>query len=68
VTLNPRHFSVVMATDGVWDVLSNHDSIEIENGEKTAQLAADKITSYSLKQLSMDNISSLVIRFHWDYS
>ncbi|KAJ1487259.1 phosphatase 2C-like domain-containing protein [Baffinella frigidus] len=52
---------LVLATDGLWDVLSNDDAARIISGEKSVQGAAKKLTSEALRLGTMDNVSAIVL-------
>ncbi|EKX33147.1 hypothetical protein GUITHDRAFT_156143 [Guillardia theta CCMP2712] len=59
--LEPGDDFLVMATDGLWDVMTNVQVATIISGEKNAQAAAKKLTAEALKLGSMDNITALVV-------
>lgn len=67
VKLEPSHEFVILACDGVWDVLSNKAAVSlvrkaVRQGQ-TAEQAAESLCKRALKQGSMDNISVVVIVF-----
>jgi len=53
---------LILATDGVWDVLSSQEAVEeiLECGDDTREMAR-RLTETAYKRGSMDNITSLVI-------
>jgi len=53
---------LILATDGVWDVLSSQEAVEVilECGDDTREMAR-RLTETAYKRGSMDNITSLVI-------
>ncbi|ETV71395.1 hypothetical protein, variant 1 [Aphanomyces astaci] len=52
---------LVLASDGVWDVLSNADVARLVLQSETPQLAAKTIMEYSYQRGSQDNICALVV-------
>lgn len=54
---------LILACDGVWDVLSDEETTEIANNEPNPELAAVKIRDAALAKGSADNISVIVVRF-----
>ncbi|KAL0491867.1 protein phosphatase PTC1 [Acrasis kona] len=62
VDLEDKHTQLILACDGVWDVLSDQEVVDlIKEGESTAQEMADKILRTSLEKGSKDNISVMVV-------
>ncbi|XP_065852639.1 probable protein phosphatase 2C 73 [Euphorbia lathyris] len=71
-----RHISsrdqfVVLATDGVWDVISNEEAVEIvsstpdrEKAAKCLVRAAVKAWKRKRKNIAMDDISAICLFFH----
>lgn len=57
---------LIMATDGLWDVVSNQDAISMVQQTANAQEAATRLTSEALKRGSSDNISCIVVTFKFD--
>jgi protein phosphatase 1L len=53
---------LVLATDGLFGVLSNDDVVAVARGCSTAQLAADTLVQTALKRGCPDNVSVVVIR------
>lgn len=74
----PRPDFVILASDGVWDVLSNQDVCDIVNRQKRDAkvrhtdngpddsdyyaLAAKEIVETALRKNSLDNVSVLIIK------
>lgn len=57
---------VVVACDGVWDVLSNQDAVAIGLQHFTnAQQAADAIVKEAYRRGSSDNLTATVVQFGW---
>lgn len=68
VELKPEHEFVVMATDGLWDVMSSSQAVSMVRAEfkagRTAQEAADALTQHAAtKRRSSDNVTAVVVRF-----
>jgi protein phosphatase 1B len=64
---------LLLACDGVWDVISNEDAVEYltnivfegdsSNGAISAEEAAESLLDLSLHEGSTDNISAVIIKF-----
>lgn len=52
---------LILATDGVWDVMSEQDSVDITCRAENPSQAADDLTVMSHKRGSQDNITSLIV-------
>ena len=52
---------VILACDGIWDVLSDDEAAKIARETKDPKEAAKKIVNQSLKLNTSDNVSCLVI-------
>jgi serine/threonine protein phosphatase PrpC len=59
--LQPGDDYLILASDGVWDVLSSQATVDIVNTAKDCREGAQKITDAAYNHHSMDNITSLVI-------
>lgn len=57
---------LVLATDGIWDVLPNEDAISLARTEDMAKVAAMRLAEMAFARGSADNITSIVVRFHRD--
>ncbi|CAK4072930.1 unnamed protein product [Aphanomyces euteiches] len=53
--------AIVLASDGVWDVLSNAEVARLVRQSESPQLAAKTIMEYAYQRGSLDNICALVI-------
>lgn len=70
ITVHERTSSddvLILACDGVWDVMSSHDCIELTraifaSGESNMQLVAEEIVDVSMHKGSKDNISAVVVQ------
>lgn len=54
---------LIMASDGVWDVVTNEDAVSLIRGMSDAEAAAKKLSEEAFTRGSADNISCLIIRF-----
>jgi len=61
--IRPFDKHLVIATDGVWDVLSDQDSIDFCKDDKTTDEISKTIIKTSIERGSRDNISCLVLKF-----
>ncbi|KAG5385694.1 hypothetical protein IGI04_037164 [Brassica rapa subsp. trilocularis] len=54
---------LVLASDGIWKVMSNEEAMEIARRVKDPQKAAKELTAEALRRESKDDISCVVVRF-----
>lgn len=54
---------VILASDGLWKVMGNHEAIEMVKSIKDPLAAAKRLTTEALARKSKDDISCIVIRF-----
>mmetsp|Transcript_561 Transcript_561/g.1674 ORF Transcript_561/g.1674 Transcript_561/m.1674 type:complete len:329 (+) Transcript_561:344-1330(+) len=57
---------LIMATDGLWDVVSNQDAISMVRNAPDAEAAAVRLTTEAFQRGSNDNISCIVVVFNFD--
>ncbi|KAK8955670.1 putative protein phosphatase 2C 52 [Platanthera guangdongensis] len=57
---------MVLASDGLWDVVENEDAITLARTEEEPEAAARKLTETAFSRGSADNITCIVVRFHHD--
>lgn len=55
--------ALIMATDGLWDVVNNQEAATIVRDIQDAEKAARKLTEEALCRGSNDNISCVVVKF-----
>jgi len=72
LTLDPHHKFCVIACDGLWDVITADEAVSFIAQEKAkkgrnAQDAAKALVEAAYKKGSTDNITVLVIYFHWNH-
>lgn len=61
--LDGRSDVLVLASDGLWKVMSNQEAVDIARKFKDPQKAAKQLTAEALKRESKDDISCVVVRF-----
>ncbi|KAJ9550640.1 hypothetical protein OSB04_014685 [Centaurea solstitialis] len=54
---------VILASDGLWKVMGNHEAVEMVKSIKDPLAAAKRLTTEALARKSKDDISCIVIRF-----
>ncbi|CAI0449887.1 unnamed protein product [Linum tenue] len=55
---------LVLASDGLWDVVPNEDAISLARSEEEPEVAAKKLVETAFTRGSADNITCIVVRFH----
>ncbi|XP_047318137.1 probable protein phosphatase 2C 58 [Impatiens glandulifera] len=55
--------SVILASDGLWKVMSNQEAVDSIKNIKEAKQAAKHLTDESLSRKSRDDISCIVVKF-----
>ncbi|CAN0891811.1 Probable protein phosphatase 2C 76 [Linum grandiflorum] len=55
---------LVLASDGLWDVISNEDAISLARTEEDPEASAKKLVEAAFTRGSADNITCIVVRFH----
>lgn len=61
IRLTKEHKFIIIASDGLWDCVSDEEAVEIVIRERVSDRAAMTLKDLSLKRGSTDNISILVI-------
>jgi len=67
--LNSSHRAIVLACDGLWDVMSHADVGEyiMKNRDKTAQeLSSGLVDTAVLERFTEDNVTCIVILLNWE--
>eukprot|EP01026_Neomeris_dumetosa_P011080 TRINITY_DN14041_c1_g2_i2.p1 TRINITY_DN14041_c1_g2~~TRINITY_DN14041_c1_g2_i2.p1 ORF type:complete len:410 (-),score=67.80 TRINITY_DN14041_c1_g2_i2:376-1605(-) len=63
---------IVLATDGVWDVLPTEQVVDMVYSAQDAPSACKSVMSSTLieweRRWAADNITIIVVTFHWDYA
>ncbi|KAF8042883.1 hypothetical protein BT93_A1265 [Corymbia citriodora subsp. variegata] len=57
---------LVLASDGLWDVVPNEDAVSLARGEEEPEAAARKLTEAAFTRGSADNITCIVVKFNHD--
>ncbi|EXB95021.1 putative protein phosphatase 2C 76 [Morus notabilis] len=57
---------LVLASDGLWDVVPNEDAVSLAREEEEPEVSARKLTEVAFTRGSADNITCIVVRFHRD--
>uniref|UniRef100_A0A2P2KF91 protein-serine/threonine phosphatase n=2 Tax=Rhizophora mucronata TaxID=61149 RepID=A0A2P2KF91_RHIMU len=55
---------LVLASDGLWDVVPNEDAVSLARTEEEPEGAARKLTEAAFTRGSADNITCIVVRFN----
>ncbi|KAF6140868.1 hypothetical protein GIB67_042281 [Kingdonia uniflora] len=55
---------LVLASDGLWDVVPNEDAVSLASTEEEPEAAARKLTETAFARGSADNITCIVVRCH----
>eukprot|EP00002_Diphylleia_rotans_P040021 TRINITY_DN93_c0_g1_i5.p1 TRINITY_DN93_c0_g1~~TRINITY_DN93_c0_g1_i5.p1 ORF type:complete len:262 (-),score=57.82 TRINITY_DN93_c0_g1_i5:406-1191(-) len=61
VLLQGRDDVLIMACDGLWDVMGDQEAVDFIRGEQNAERAARMLLDHAFKSGSTDNISVMVI-------
>ena len=63
VALRPgRDSFVILACDGLWDVVTSEEAVALAQGCETPQEASEKLVNYAYRNGSWDNISVVVVK------
>ncbi|KAF7589262.1 Protein phosphatase 2C 1 [Aspergillus hancockii] len=57
---------IILACDGLWDVCSDQEAVDLVRNVPDAQEASKILVDYALSRFSTDNLSCMVIRFDTD--
>eukprot|EP01080_Neovahlkampfia_damariscottae_P012009 gene12009-5409_t len=63
IDLNEKDNFIIIACDGVWDVVSDSDAVKEIQEEKDPRVASAKLRNYAYDNKSTDNITCTVVRF-----
>ncbi|XP_066167292.1 probable protein phosphatase 2C 55 isoform X2 [Oryza sativa Japonica Group] len=55
---------LVLATDGLWDVMRNEDAVSLLKAQDGPKAAAMKLTEVARSRLTLDNVTCIVLQFH----
>ena len=62
VELTPEHKVLILACDGIWDVMTDQEAVDICSSEKDAKSMANKLLQHALKKNTRDNVTVVVIQ------
>ncbi|KAL1225792.1 putative protein phosphatase 2C 9 [Cardamine amara subsp. amara] len=62
-TVDSQTDVLLLASDGIWKVMTNEEAMEIARRVKDPQKAAKELTAEALRRESKDDISCVVVRF-----
>ncbi|KAI9189109.1 mgpp2cl-1, protein phosphatase 2C-like protein 1 [Blastocladiella emersonii ATCC 22665] len=54
---------LILACDGIWDVMSDQEAVNLILGQHEPQQAAELLVHQALENMSTDNLSAIVVRF-----
>ncbi|KAF2654640.1 protein phosphatase 2C isoform beta [Lophiostoma macrostomum CBS 122681] len=54
---------LILACDGLWDVCSDQEAVELVRGIQDPQVASKTLVDHALARFSTDNLSCMVVRF-----
>ncbi|GFY81854.1 protein phosphatase 2C family protein [Actinidia rufa] len=57
---------LLLASDGLWDVVPNEDAVSLARTEEEPEAAAQKLMETAFNRGSADNITCIVVKFHHD--
>lgn len=57
---------LILASDGLWDVVPNEDAVSLVKMEEDPEAAARKLTETAFGRGSGDNITCVVVKFQHD--
>ncbi|ORX96564.1 protein phosphatase 2C [Basidiobolus meristosporus CBS 931.73] len=64
VTVCEQDLHIILACDGLWDVCSEQEAVDMIADIEDPQEASDKLLDYALGNFSTDNLSVMVIRLY----
>lgn len=65
VPLTPNDQFAILASDGLWDVLSNQDAVDIVRKYSDKNKAAEHLVRKALKLGTSDNVTAVIVWFTW---
>ncbi|KAM5463906.1 mgpp2cl-1, protein phosphatase 2C-like protein 1 [Microsporum audouinii] len=54
---------LILACDGLWDVCSDQEAVDLVRNTKDPQVASKILVDYALSRFSTDNLSCMIVRF-----
>jgi serine/threonine protein phosphatase PrpC len=63
--LTPKDQFLILASDGLWDVLTDQKAVEIVRKCTTPEEGAKKLVETALQMGTMDNTTAIVVKLNW---
>ncbi|GJN88177.1 hypothetical protein Rhopal_001142-T1 [Rhodotorula paludigena] len=63
-SLGPQDDFLIVACDGLWDVCSDQEAVDLIKGVQDPQEASQRLLDHALSNFSTDNLSVLVVSLH----
>lgn len=60
--LNEDDKFIIIACDGLWDVCSDQEAVNLIKNEEDAKAASEKLCSYAMSQGTSDNVTVMVVK------
>ncbi|KAI9827746.1 MAG: Protein phosphatase 2C 1 [Thelocarpon impressellum] len=54
---------IILACDGLWDVCSDQEAVDLVRNQRDPQLASKMLVDHALARFSTDNLSCMIVRF-----
>ncbi|KAF2102762.1 PP2C-domain-containing protein [Rhizodiscina lignyota] len=54
---------LILACDGLWDVCSDQEAVDLVRNEQDPQTASKRLVEHALARFSTDNLSCMIVRF-----
>lgn len=64
VNITPKDKFIIIASDGLWDVIDDQKTYELVKGIKSSEEISKTLVNYALKNATRDNVSVLVLKFN----
>ena len=64
IKLSSKHKFLMIGCDGVWDVLTPQEAVDLVAGMRDASAMARKIVETSLDKGTTDNVTCMIVRLH----
>ncbi|KAG4417318.1 hypothetical protein IFR04_009533 [Cadophora malorum] len=55
---------IILACDGLWDVCSDQEAVDLVRGQQDPVAAAKQLVDHALARFSTDNLSCMIVRFN----
>jgi len=64
IVITPKDKYIIMASDGLWDVIDDKGAFDVAKGLKDSQEISKALVSQALKSGTRDNVSVFVLKFN----